>query len=594
MDLLLEGSKHAINTLRDSILNASTDERLRLVSSSTENGCPKPLEPSESHLRQVSLKLVSQFVSLKSSHDLLVRKVDDARKESRKEQDKLLSARSRLDNLKYEMKMLQDEIDSCETASSSHMKKLDFEIPDVTTVEDDGAAKHQHTMDTLSNELLKRKAAQKRVEEILDVVKMKRKELDETKSALRGLPSLLGSLDNDLKPLRSLIHSKPLTYTSSPTIPEAQQLPAPLYVLARQAMGYRDTFGELSVSILGEAPKRPLRKDPYAVHPMRVQIDVHCDGIEQALRVKFSYHINLNVVSVSSVIVADGTETPSYPTKELQMLYPFDFGEESPNPSNAYLERGTFKFDVSKAHGSRPFVWANVVCGITSMLPVESHRARGADESQFAKWPSRAMEISGHVRFKDVCETLRSRLKSIVSLKKQIELLLSKRLPVLPAEIGIRTEPKSRLEDFVKLPPQDWAGDERLAREGTGGKYTEVWCMVISCEALRINCMIGIEPDYPIGPPVFRLVCDKGSELVCEKDVLDLERCVNELSESENLKGHEELLLGAQIIALLSYLDSLYNISFGVEEDGMDTLSKVINGRTRSKRASMMSRSPVK
>ncbi|CAN8077122.1 unnamed protein product [Agarophyton chilense] len=597
VSLLLEVSNNAINVLRGSILAASRDMILHPTTSSIENGGPESVQSFESRLRDASRKMLGQFVALKSSHDLLIKQVDKARKESRKEQDKLLHARSRFDNLKYEMKMLQDEIELCGTGPSTHIKKLESVLPNIHLSpkgEDDGPSAHQQTMDVLSNELLRRKAAQKQVDAVLDDVRKKLKELDDTRSALRGLPNLLGSLESDLQPLRNLIQRKPVIYKASPTIPQAQQLPTPLYVLARQAMGYRDSFGDLSVSILGESPKRPIRKDLYAMHPMRVQIDIHCNGIEQALRVKFGYHVHLNIVSVSSVIVADGTETPSYPTKELQMLYPFDFGEESPNPSNAYLEKGSFKFDISKAHGCRPFVWANVVCGISSMLPVESHRARTSDESNFAQWPSRAMETSGHLRFKDVCETLRNRLKSIVSLKKQIEMLLAKRLPTLPVDIGTTIEPKSKLEDFVKLPPQDWAGDERLAREGTGGRYTEVWCMVISREALRINCMIGIEPDYPLGPPVFRLVCDKGSEFVSEMDVLDMERCVNELSDCEKLKGHEEVLLGAQIIALLSCLDRVYNMCFGEEKEGIDTQSRTMNGRTRSKRSSMMSESAVK
>ncbi|PXF41562.1 THO complex subunit 5-like [Gracilariopsis chorda] len=580
--LSLEKAQSAISAIRDSIMWSSKTQ-IGFDSTAKE-------QSSQDEFRDMSRKLLGHFITLKTSHDLLIKQVDEARKNSRIEQDKLLNARSRLDNLMYETKMLQDEINLCETGPQAHVQKLDVPIPDFSSQsDDDGARAHQRTMEALSEELLKRKAAQKEVDSILQVAKKKRKELDDTKSALRDLPNLLSSLANDLKPLRALGQNKPMAQSSNTLLSQAQHLPAPLYVLARQAVGYSEAYGNLSVSITGEGSKKQVRKDIYAQHPMRVQIDVLCEGIPQSLRVKFGYHTNLHIVSVSSVIVADGTETPSYPTKELQMLYPYDFGEESPSAGNSYLERGSFRFDVTKAHGCRPFVWANVVCGITSMLPTESYNARLENESQFAKWPVTAMELSGHMRFKDVCETLRTRLKSIVSLKKQIELLLSKRLPVLPADIGLTTEPKSKLEDFVKLPPQDWAGDERLAREGTGGRYTEVWCMVISRDSLRINCMIGIEPDYPFGPPVFRLVCDKGSEIASEKDVLDLERCVNEVSTSENVKGREELLLGAQITALLSYLDRLYDVSSNLEDGDSEGRAMGVNGRARSKRASILS-----
>jgi len=244
------------------------------------------------------------------------------------------------------------------------------------------------------------------------------------------------------------------------------------------------------------------------------------------------------------------------------MLFPFDFGDESPNPANAHVEKGTFAFDHTRAGGARPYVWANIICGITCLKGMMSAPSvTGCESTQFHKWPEVAAQQRSHIRFKEVVSTIRARLLALTVLRRQLDQLLVKQMPVMATDLGFPKEPESRLDEFKPAASHTSQERARLGRCGTDGKYTEIWSMSVSRAGVKIKCLIGIEPDYPIGTPVFHVMCESKKFGISERDFLDLENRVNSFSIREEHKIHQDLLLGSQIMAMLTYVDQLVDSS---------------------------------
>lgn len=544
----------------------------------------------QKEIQKLTQKMLVQTVSIKLAHDAIISKVDESRKKIQANQDELLDARQHVENLSYEKRMLQREIADCKSEQGTNLSRLKLSLPPQTG----DTAAHKKLMSLLDEERNRRKSTHNEVQKVIEETRVKRKRLCETRVALRGLPHVVKSLTTAMEPVKALLNIDGTGVGSAGELSQVQKLPAPLYVLAREALVYREVNpGRIGVAILGEAVcdqtsfQEMSKVDVYCSYPMQVQIDVIGEGGAEVLRIWFRYHVVLEVVSVKCAMLLDGKEVASFPLKELQMLYPLDFGEESPNASNAYLENEQFKFDQARAKGWRPYIWANLICGIACLKSVKVVGGKiSKDVFEVSKWPETAAGQALHIRFKDVMETLQGRLRAVVSLKKQIENLLRNQLVVTPAEMGLGKEVEAQLKDFEKLARQDWAAFSGLGRTGTDGKYTEVWSMTVVKGKVEIKCIMGLEPDYPVGPPTFRMVCEKGGGLVTEKDMLDLERCVNEVEMKG--KGKEELLMGGQITALLTYVDRLVAGSASMDEGVVDSGMGEVKGRTRSKRDIML------
>lgn len=538
-------------------------------------------------------------ISAKVAHDAIIDNIDISRKKLRVDQDKLHSNRLRLENLTYEKRILQREINACRGSSSSVISKLNIDLPRaVNCSESDKACDDAHgaLMDTLNSELGKRRAMKNEVDEAVAATKSKRRKLMDTKQGLRELPKVIKSLSSVIEPVKGSLQVSESSVGSVSELERVYKLPGPLYILARQALAYREvSLGEISVEVLGvrdvtgdEGFEAKRKGGVYLMHPMRVQIDIHdMTGADRVLRVWFRYHVNLEIITVRSVMVVEGKETPSFPTKELQMLYPFDYGEESPNACNAHLQNGSFKFELQAAQKGRPYVWANMICGVPCLKGMKGGDQWTESEKDIAKWPERASEVGYHKRFKDVIVKLQNRMKAIISLKAQIEALLNRELPISGGDVGLPGEIKAKIVDFVKLSADEWKGKPGLGRRGTEGRYTEVWCMSVSTDAVKVKCMIGVEPDYPVGSPVFRLERTDGNGGVTEKDIVELERCVNEHGIQPQM-AERDIVLGAQIAAMLTYMDRLEAVSASMDEGVVDSGTGEVRGRTRCKRDSML------
>lgn len=448
-----------------------------------------------------------------------------------------MAARQKLLTLRYERGALEREIASVRAQSRSTFEKVDLKVEkevDVNVDEETALEMHKGVLKLLEEELERRREVKKQTVDVRKRKEEKRQALANMKESLRNLPEVVRKLGEMVEPVRSLVEVKNSGRATEREISEVRTLPGPLYVLGREALGYRSMFeGRISVKVVEESANE---RGLYRAYPKKIRIEVH--GGEEAgrksLAIVWKYHEELRIVSVKGTV--EGMEGEEW----LRRLFPFDEGDETPNAGNSHLEGGSFRFDVSKAGDSKPYVWANLVCGIGCLS-----RFEGGEDVVGAGWAGVAGQMEGHLRFKEVVEALHGRLVSRVILDRQLECLTARRLIVEAGELGLE-QAESVVEDFVRLAREDW--------DTSHGRFMQVWGMRVKNDGVKVNCMIGVLPDYPIGPPVFRLDCEGGGG-ICEKDVVELEYAVNAFAIEDERK--KNFLLSGQIGKMLLGVDAL-------------------------------------
>lgn len=493
--------------------------------------------PSSADLKPPMKNVLMQTTIVKLSHDSLLHYVGQARQESLEYQKRFVAARQKLLTLRYERGALEREIASERARSRSAFKKVDLNVGkevDADVDEQIALETHDRVLKLLEGELERRREVKKQTAEVKEKKEEKRRALLTMKERLRNLPEVVRKLGDMVEPVRSLVEVGNGGHVSEREVAEVRALPAALYILGREALGYRGMFeGRISVKVIEEVGNE---KRLYRTYPKKIDMQVH-GGTEaggKSLRVLWRYHEELGIMSVEGMV--EGMVGEEW----LRSLFPFDEGNETPNAGNNHLEGGNFQFDVSKAGGGRPYVWANLVCGIGCLS-----RFDGEGDVVGAGWAGTAEKMEGHLRFKEVVEALHRRLVSRVILERQLKCLVDRRLMVGAEDLGLE-QAESTVEDFVKLAREDWDANHT--------RFTQVWCMRVENVGVKVNCMIGLLPDYPVGPPVFRLTCHGGGG-ICEKDVVELEYAVNAFAIEDEQK--REFLLSAQIGKVLSGVDIL-------------------------------------
>lgn len=571
----------AVNTLRHA-LNKCVVRRSEMAKSNTLNS-----DDSNNELRTLSQHMLSQTVMVKLAHEAIIRDVNDSRQKIRNDQEELLKGRLKQQNLEYEKQMLQREIAECRAMKSPKLSKTGVTVP--TTLFDASESDEAMTRNlkvansALQDELSARKKMDAEVETELRKTESKRRKLTVLRNTLRQVPDAVRAVSGVVEPVRRSVTNDRLGVGSREELERMACLPSPLYVVAREAAAFREAFDTLlSIRVIKENSKDPVAKkgdESYVANELAVELEVGAEDIDDIrLRVIFRYMEKLGIVVVRASVVVGNSECVEYPTKDLRFLFPHDRGNDSPRASNAHLEDGTFTFDVDKA-GGRAFVWANVLCAIECLPAINL----GGVPGHGSEWVRELQDMMRHCQFREVVSALRSRLVSIVHLKQQVDRLMSKRVCVKATDIGFKAEPQARIEYFTRLGRGDWS-PQGLVRDGDDGSDTEVWSMrVIGDNGTLMSCLIAIEPDYPLSRPIFRVKMNGGIDGVVERDVTDVERCVNEFDMSKKLGQKRELLLGAQVTALLVCVDRLEDAYSGQNEEIIDGLKVLGTGRTRSK-----------
>lgn len=565
----------------------------------------------DEELQMLSRQLLSHTIMVKLIHDRLVFDVDGSRLSIRRDQEELLRARLRLQNLEYEKAALLKQISACHASVS--LLKVDMEAPPANDIysfatSDEALNKaHQDAKRTLEEELSRRELKREELAKVKRDIEVKRHTLSELGTCLSSLPRAINAIDGVVQPIQSLVAKyNGGDRSNEVTLEGLGKLPIPLYVLARQVQALQNLFeGPLRVAIVNDTFQTP--KDGtqgndggslgcdsmdeneadvrlYHAAGHAVEVDIGVKGMDEELRVVFRYLDVLELVVVRGSILLKGQERSDYPVKELQLLFPRDTGARSPKAGHAYLQDGRFEYDV-RLGGGRAFIWANAVCGIDCPPGVErTCKSDGFVDKGWEGWVVEMCRLMMHIRVREVVEMLQRRLKSIVSLKKQLECLsCTNRSMAKGKNIGLDKEPDARIVKFFKMDSQTW-DDAGLVREGYDRKETEVWGMVVrGMHDSRIECLISLEADYPQGRALFRIVWPNCPEAVREAHVIEMERQVNELTNCENYA--EEMLLSVQVTTLLSLVDraeAAFSSSGG--KNVGDIPGKRSQGRARSKR----------
>lgn len=145
-------------------------------------------------------------------------------------------------------------------------------------------------------------------------------------------------------------------------------------------------------------------KDLYEAHPFALRLAVLQEGAKSspALTLTISYLPALNVVTAS---------VPAAEELALIGLYPGDNGTHSPNPANAFLAEGEFKFDVTKK--GRPFKWLQRFCGLNFLADSTEGASDPMDLDVTAGVPT--PDLTGFFR------AIRERITAVRALNVQLE-----------------------------------------------------------------------------------------------------------------------------------------------------------------------------
>jgi Fms-interacting protein/Thoc5 len=470
----------------------------------------------------------------------------------------------------------------------------------------------------LEYELQERKRLREVADEFTNDRKRRKLQNHREKDFLRDLPTRVTQVLQSVLPLREFFDegTEPTGATFTPSLMPKDEdgvlrdLPEPLFVLAREAIAFRDAFrGAISVKVLthsldasdGMAPVLAKPKLPpfvvsahsnaeivYAgaakssletarslhhAHEKMVLIDLFeqasfvtsidlattppatrairkrgtCSpgasrvaaqvssnqNREPVLSLEFRLLPKLGIVTVSGI---DHSSSPVVDvTNDLCVLFPFDYGSLSPNQSNAHLLDGQFVFDRNLvAKRGRPYVWANLLCGLhfpgslgQSRLQdgVRERTVRG-DYHQFDKWHDVAATYPTHLRFHDMFDSIHRRMVTVRSLRSQKLVLGSKKLPLGWKKVGLPSEPKTKLDMFTICPPEV-SGEGLELTAGSSDTYTEVWAFEVSHPSgIKLEGLIGIHPNYPTSAAQFRLKPMQSCE-VADADIREMEAETN-------------------------------------------------------------------
>jgi Fms-interacting protein/Thoc5 len=253
------------------------------------------------------------------------------------------------------------------------------------------------------------------------------------------------------------------------------------------------------------------------------------------LSLTFRYHPSLNVVTVGC---AHDDNLSRVTVDDLVVLYPFDYGVQSPNPANAFLLDGAFAFDRSRVpNNGRPFVWANMLCGLyyPGFIKGNVERHRSTIPESFLEWSEYARSFPTHLRFVEVLNAVRRRVASKRSLQEQFETLQTLQLPLTWRQVGLAEAPNATLKVFHVLPPeQNWAAYGISTMPSSEKNITACAFHVEHSGGVALVGMVGIQRDYPATKGLFRLKCHADSAWKVPEPVIRQLEC------DVNVFGHED------------------------------------------------------
>lgn len=569
-----------LNKLNDSIHSLRhTLKRCALRHAELLSASRSTLDDGE--LQTLSRQLLSHTILVKLLHDRLIFDVDTNRQNNRREQEKHLRARLRLQNLQYEKASLTRQIAQCRSVSSPSLESIGIQLPDglfdADSNDDVLNAAQSEATSRLEEELGRRKRKCGEVSQVDLEIDKKRRLLSDLSKSLIQIPQAVEAIQTAVRPVQKIVDISGASALQSTqiTVRDLAKLPAPLFVLVRQIAAFQKAFdAPIDIGVVEDiahssvidhtknsdchAAKDGSDSVPddmlYHAASHAVHITIKKPDVNELLQICFRYLDRLDLVTVQAKILSDGDECRDPDVKGLQLLFPGDTGVNSPKASHSYLQDGNFLFDVEKA-GGYAFVWANVLCGIKCSPMLDgSTKTDISIDTQEGAWVREACNLLIHRRAAEVIRAIQDRLLSIVSLKAQLESLSSKRSQIKGTDIGFEKEPIAQIVEFSKT-ERDPREDKRLFQDSCG-RITDVWSLVVmGADGVCVENLIELDAAYPQSRPVFRARLRSATETVREVHIVEMERLVNE-AEVPNEMG-KQLLLSVQVTQLLGLVDRI-------------------------------------
>ncbi|CAH0390406.1 unnamed protein product [Bemisia tabaci] len=568
--------------------------------------------------KKISAALLS--VSLKKLNRLEKIRTKNLREELHQKKQLVDSYELQLQNLLYELMYLKKEVTKCLQFKSKDedielipVEQFYAEAPDSVKEEDiTSQDPHKLRLARLQWELLQRQQLATKCKELQEEKERVTTEIKRKRSQLENLAPLLKTVLATAKPV---LDNLGLTAGHSLNEhPLASVLPHPLYFLYVQSVALKEVTDESMVVLINGEEEEALRakeyvidsqmledsdsdaepefqkeerhswKDPkldkkaehlkklLAEHPLSLTISIPINENGSSISMKFSYLLNLRVVTVRiSVQISESIRGISAsallnPFNILSALYPGDYGEISPNPANFHQLKqvGVQSFD-REALGT-PYNWAQKIAGLdfegcTSVNKIEAKCSISQENL-----PS-------------VMKAIKRRLKSRIALCKQIQ----------DFEVGCVMVPPPLMEHF---PPKrqceltQWRQIAFSEYEALG--YTKHFVdnavvtkydIFFKTLLTRINpgidvqlyVAVAVRANYPEAPPVFAVCCSNEKNLIPEeiyargKTALN-DECVRNMEREVNCHWNEvvqdlsdsnrtAVLFTAQMLKLMSCFD---------------------------------------
>ncbi|GJQ15523.1 hypothetical protein GpartN1_g7314.t1 [Galdieria partita] len=565
--------------------------------------------PNES---KVLLKIASSTAKLKWLNRESHLTLESCKLAVQKHKERVQNSQIILENYLYQREQLKEEIASCQS-----YRGLIDEIP-LITLEEASVSIPSEGLDSIEYEhqvMLKRLEAEKdRRQSLLNQVEeLKRKkdimetELKESRQFLESLPKEIEKIHTAASRVSTFFHDHGFAdrffyFLREDTLKRMFLLPFPLYVLARQAYAFQHTYQadkhiQFHMDIIGDidaaesmceqlntgwnAPVENL----YERHPLQVQLELGGQpegaldaSLQKTVTATFSYLSCLEIVVVSfSGNASDGNLS----TEQFAFLFPGDDGSHSPNPTNHYLEEGKFQFQPSKADGARPFIWAQIICGLG--FPFELNLSSSMKDAK--EWLRNALNYSKHVVFGAVIKAMVARNYFLQSLSMQLVSLQRLIVPVNAKEAQLPGDPRSELKSWSEL-----VDNQDFATAPTNSSFytltgTRKFLLEIQSESIHLRGLVAVCPDYPLTSPYWSLKCIRGP--LQDSDLRDIERELCSFTD-ESFEGNVlgENLLSIQVKKLQACVDICQEINRPSPHDSMierPRWDRSLRGRMRTK-----------
>ncbi|CAG2210151.1 THOC5 [Mytilus edulis] len=496
---------------------------------------PTNREYSNDHIETKKRETALHFVLLKKLNRLSHIRCKKSRDATNEAKQRIDQYHLQLQNLLYETMHLEKEITKClefkskdEEIELVSVEEFYEEAPsDISKPETTKEDQHQLRLARLDWELEQRKMLAQKLKESETSKDQLDKEIKTQQEYLENLQPKLTSILQSTKPVQEYLGMPFDQIREQHQI--AGHLPHPLYVLYMQTDAYRQACDKkLEVKIEGDIEAAKSMKSTPELFADVEDSDSDQEEQEKKSSVLTFFHL----------------------TYFLNEIYPGDNGNTSPNAANQYELRrlGLGEFNQYIKETGKPYLWA--------------------------QW------LSGSENMQQTIKRLRRRIKSRLSLLKQLASLERGIIPLAPEAMSLfptkivaklASWKRSTYEDFCVLPYT-----EELISNGLAKESDIFFTATMDRGSAKMTAQIVMTSDYPAVAPLLLVSLQWQTERSALNDIN-----IQEMEEEVNVhykemiihKSHDQILAN-QLQRLLMCFDVYLETETQNAEEGPKEISK--------------------